>query len=133
MGAMPVVVFADGAAKGNPGPGGWGAIVVTPDGHVTELGGGAGHTTNNRMELSAGIEALRHVGPTSGPVGTVVTITGSGLTGATKVSFGGVKATSYAVDSGTQIHATVPVGAKTGPIAVSTAGGNSPAIRRKGY
>ncbi|OLC90518.1 MAG: ribonuclease HI [Deltaproteobacteria bacterium 13_1_40CM_3_71_4] len=68
MGAMPVVVFADGAAKGNPGPGGWGAIVVTPDGHVTELGGGAGHTTNNRMELSAGIEALRHVGPTSGPV-----------------------------------------------------------------
>ena len=68
MGAMPVVVFADGAAKGNPGPGGWGAIVVTPDGHVTELGGGAGHTTNNRMELSACIEALRHVGPTSGPV-----------------------------------------------------------------
>jgi len=59
MGAMPVVVFADGAAKGNPGPGGWGAIVVTPDGHVTELGGGAGHTTNNRMELTAAIEGLR--------------------------------------------------------------------------
>jgi len=65
---MPTVVFADGAAKGNPGPGGWGAIVVTPDGRVTELGGSEPHTTNNRMELSAAIEALRHVGPSPGPV-----------------------------------------------------------------
>jgi len=68
MGEMPAVVFADGAAKGNPGPGGWGAIVVTPDGQVTELGGGARHTTNNRMELAAAIEALRHLGPAAGPV-----------------------------------------------------------------
>src|SRR5947208_566865 len=58
MAETPIVVFADGAAKGNPGPGGWGAIVVTPEGRVTELGGGAGHTTNNRMELTATIEAL---------------------------------------------------------------------------
>jgi len=68
MAEMPIVVFADGAAKGNPGPGGWGAIVVTPDGQVTELGGGTGHTTNNRMELTAAIEALRHVGRSAGPV-----------------------------------------------------------------
>jgi ribonuclease HI len=68
MAEMPTVVFADGAAKGNPGPGGWGAIVVTPAGHVTELGGGARHTTNNRMELTAAIEALRHVGASAGPV-----------------------------------------------------------------
>jgi len=68
MAEMPTVVFADGAAKGNPGPGGWGAIVVTPDGHVTELGGGAPHTTNNRMELTAVIEALRHVGAAPRPV-----------------------------------------------------------------
>jgi ribonuclease HI len=68
MAEMPTVVFADGAAKGNPGPGGWGAIVVTPDGRVTELGGGAPHTTNNRMELTAAIEALRHVGTAAGPV-----------------------------------------------------------------
>jgi len=67
-GAMPVVVFADGAAKGNPGPGGWGAIVATPDGRVTELGGGARHTTNNRMELTAAIEGLRHVAPSTDPV-----------------------------------------------------------------
>jgi ribonuclease HI len=68
MAEMPTVVFADGAAKGNPGPGGWGAIVVTPAGAVTELGGGARHTTNNRMELTAALEALRHVGPSAGPV-----------------------------------------------------------------
>jgi ribonuclease HI len=58
---QPLVVFTDGAAKGNPGPGGWGAIVVTPEGHVTEIGGGAVHTTNNQMELTGAIEALRHV------------------------------------------------------------------------
>jgi ribonuclease HI len=62
------VVFTDGAAKGNPGPGGWGVIVVTPDGHVTERGGGAAHTTNNQMELTGAIEALRHVQRTPGPV-----------------------------------------------------------------
>ena len=65
---MPIVVFADGAAKGNPGPGGWGAILVTPTGQVTELGGGAGHTTNNRMELTAAIEALRALRGVPGPV-----------------------------------------------------------------
>jgi ribonuclease HI len=54
------IVFTDGAAKGNPGPGGWGAIVVTPDRFVTELGGGSPHTTNNKMELSGAIAALAH-------------------------------------------------------------------------
>ena len=61
--------------------------------------------------------------PPSGPVGTQVTITGTGLTGASKVTFGGVKATSYTVNSGTQITAAVPTGAKTGKIGVTTAGG----------
>ena len=58
-GHSPIVVFTDGAAKGNPGPGGWGAIVVTPDEHVTELGGGSPHTTNNKMELCATSPASR--------------------------------------------------------------------------
>ena len=58
---MPIIVFTDGAAKGNPGPGGWGAIVVADDHHVTELGGGSPHTTNNKMELSGVIAALQHV------------------------------------------------------------------------
>jgi ribonuclease HI len=52
------VAFTDGAASGNPGPGGWAAILVRPDGHVTELGGGDAHTTNNRMELTGAIRAL---------------------------------------------------------------------------
>ena len=55
----PIVVFTDGAAKGNPGPGGWGAIVVTPAGEVRELGGrAAAATTTNKMELTGAIEAL---------------------------------------------------------------------------
>ena len=73
-GHSPIVVFTDGAAKGNPGPGGWGAIVVTPDEHVTELGGGSPHTTNNKMELGGVIAALRHV---AGQPGPVVIYTGS--------------------------------------------------------
>jgi ribonuclease HI len=59
MHEQPIVVFTDGAAKGNPGPGGWGAIIVLPEGDVTELGGRAeGATTNNRMELTGAIQAL---------------------------------------------------------------------------
>jgi ribonuclease HI len=55
----PIVAFTDGAAKGNPGPGGWGVVVVTPAGDVTELGARAPTTTtNNRMELTGAIEAL---------------------------------------------------------------------------
>ena len=64
----PLILFTDGAAKGNPGPGGWGAIVVTPDHHVTELGGGSPHTTNNKMELGGAIAALRHVADRPEPV-----------------------------------------------------------------
>jgi len=65
---LPIIVFTDGAAKGNPGPGGWGAIVITSEHHVTELGGGSPHTTNNKMELGGAIAALQHVANQSGPV-----------------------------------------------------------------
>lgn len=60
-------VFTDGAAKGNPGPGGWGAIIVTPD-FVTELGGGSPHTTNNKMELSGAIAGLEEIVSVGGSV-----------------------------------------------------------------
>jgi ribonuclease HI len=50
-------IFTDGACSGNPGPGGWGAILRT-DGHEKEIWGGEPHTTNNRMELIAVIRAL---------------------------------------------------------------------------
>jgi ribonuclease HI len=52
-----VSIWSDGACSGNPGPGGWGAVLMW-DGHVRELKGGAAETTNNRMELTAAIEAL---------------------------------------------------------------------------
>ncbi len=52
------LIFCDGACSGNPGRGGWGAIIVSPEGHVTELGGSQALTTNNKMELTAVIEAL---------------------------------------------------------------------------
>ncbi len=53
-----MTVYADGACKGNPGPGGWGALLLSGD-HRKELHGGEPHTTNNRMELTAAIESLR--------------------------------------------------------------------------
>ena len=52
-----VVIYTDGACRGNPGPGGWGAILISGD-HERELCGGELATTNNRMELMAGIQAL---------------------------------------------------------------------------
>jgi ribonuclease HI len=52
-----VVIYTDGACKGNPGPGGWGAWLVA-GAHEKELFGGERSTTNNRMELTAVIEAL---------------------------------------------------------------------------
>jgi ribonuclease HI len=55
--ARPVVIYTDGGCKGNPGPGGWGALMIY-NGHERELWGGDPHTTNNRMELMAAIVAL---------------------------------------------------------------------------
>ena len=52
-----VDIFTDGACRGNPGPGGWGAVLRS-GGHEKELCGGERDTTNNRMELTAAIEAL---------------------------------------------------------------------------
>jgi ribonuclease HI len=63
-----IIVFADGASRGNPGPGGWGAIVAFPEGEVVELGGGHPHTTNNRMEMTAALMALRLVRDRPEPV-----------------------------------------------------------------
>jgi ribonuclease HI len=54
-----VTIYTDGGADPNPGPGGWGAVLVHPaSGRIEELSGGEPHTTNNRMELTAAIRAL---------------------------------------------------------------------------
>ncbi len=53
-----IVIYTDGACSGNPGPGGWGALLEWRE-HNREISGGERHTTNNRMELTAAIRALQ--------------------------------------------------------------------------
>lgn len=53
-----VTIYTDGACSGNPGPGGWGAVLFYGE-HKKEMSGSADNTTNNRMELTAAIEALK--------------------------------------------------------------------------
>jgi ribonuclease HI len=55
--AETIYIYSDGACKGNPGAGGWGALLVT-NGHRKEICGGEANTTNNRMEMTAVIRAL---------------------------------------------------------------------------
>jgi ribonuclease HI len=62
-----ILIFTDGAAKGNPGRGGFG-VVISEDGKITEKGGFKEHTTNNEMELKAVVEALKAVAPKKVPV-----------------------------------------------------------------
>ena len=67
----PIEIYTDGACRGNPGPGGWAALLYYSSSHdpeVEELGSGVPYTTNNQMELQAAIAALRHLG--SPPSGT---------------------------------------------------------------
>ena len=58
VGVPHVTIYTDGACRGNPGPGGWGALLRFGP-HERELSGGERETTNNRMELQAALEALR--------------------------------------------------------------------------
>lgn len=60
-----ITIFTDGSSRGNPGPGGWGSVVVDGD-TITELGGGEKKTTNNRMELMAAAEGIAHTEKHSG-------------------------------------------------------------------
>jgi ribonuclease HI len=55
-----VKIYTDGAAKGNPGSAGWGAVFIMGK-NVFEIGGGVEHATNNQMELTAPIEALKYI------------------------------------------------------------------------
>lgn len=55
-----ITIYTDGAASGNPGKAGWGVVFLMED-KIWELGGGSKHATNNQMELTAGIEALKYL------------------------------------------------------------------------
>ena len=63
-----ILLFTDGASKGNPGPGGYGAILVFPEGRVKELGEGFREVTNNQMELLATIEGIKEIEGIPGPL-----------------------------------------------------------------
>lgn len=63
-----IVIFTDGACSGNPGPGGWGAVLILPEGRVRELGGAERPTTNNRMEMAGALFALKAVADRPEPV-----------------------------------------------------------------
>ena len=60
MNKKEIIIFTDGASRGNPGPGGFGAVIVRDD-KVFELGGAEKNTTNNRMELTAAIKSLAEI------------------------------------------------------------------------
>ncbi len=74
---------------------------------------------------AASAPSITSFAPASGKVGDTVVVTGTNLTGATVVRFGGTAAPTFTVDSATQITATVPAGAHTGPIAVTAPGGSA--------
>jgi uncharacterized repeat protein (TIGR03803 family) len=95
-----------GATKGK-------VTVVTPTGTLT---------SNKVFRVVPIILSFK---PTSGKVGASVVITGSGLTQASKVTFGGGKAATFTVNSDSQVTAIVPAGAKTGKIAITTPGGTA--------
>ena len=83
---MPdLFAYTDGACSGNPGPGGWGAVLIARDGDAVvkerDLKGGEAHTTNNRMELLAAINALEAlVGPSTLTVVTDSSYVKDGIT-----------------------------------------------------
>src|SRR5436190_1814412 len=90
-------------------------------GSVTVTTGTTTLTSNNKFRVTPTFPSFN---PTSGPVGTPVVLTGTGLTQTTKVTFGGVRATAVTVNSDTQVTANVPTGAVTGKIAITTLGGS---------
>ena len=103
-------------------------VVVPADASTGKLtvvtGAGSGQSATNFKV----VPKLTSFGPASGPVGTSVTIAGSGFTDVTAVKVGGVAAVGYSVDSSAQITATVPAGAVTGRVSVVTAGGTATSL-----
>ncbi len=84
-----ITIFSDGAAKGNPGPGGFGVVILVKD-RVIELGGHKARTTNNEMELAAVVAALAEVASIGQPV-AIYTDSKYVVAGATGWIFGWVK------------------------------------------
>ena len=112
--AKPTVVSSTYLTAAVPNGAATGSVTVTTSGVTL--------TSNRIFRVTPQIRSFK---PTSGAVGTVVTITGVSLIQTKKVTFGGVSATSFTVTSDTQVNATVPTGAKTGKIVITTPGGTA--------
>jgi hypothetical protein len=91
-------------------------------GHVTVLEPGGNLASPQTFKV---VPTISGFAPSSGPVGTSVLITGTSLSQTTAVKFGAVKAPVFTINSDTQLTATVPSGAKTGKIVVTTKGGTA--------
>ena len=100
------------------------ATVQTNDttGKITVLEPGGNLSTPQNYNVIPTISGFK---PPSGPVGTQVVISGTSFKQTTTVTFGGVKATAFSIDSDSQVTATVPTGAKTGKIGITTKGGKA--------
>src|SRR6266511_962048 len=114
--ASPVTVNSQGTRIDTKVPTG------ATTGKITVTTPGGTDTSKASFTVTVPAPTISSFSPTSGRTGTAVTITGTAFTGATAVRFGGVRA-SFVVNSVTQIIATVPVGAVTGKISVTTPGG----------
>jgi hypothetical protein len=97
---------------------------------VTAAGGTATSPTSFTVTVATPAPTIASFTPTSGPVGTTVTISGTNFTGASAVAFNGVSATKFTAMSSTQITAMVPNGATSGPVTVTTAGGTATSGKR---
>ena len=91
-------------------------------------GGDYGSMGGWSLDITTNGPTISSFTPTNGPAGTQVVITGTNFTGATGVTFGGIAASVFTVNSATQITATVPTGAKTGAISVTTTNGSGDSL-----
>jgi uncharacterized repeat protein (TIGR03803 family) len=111
------------------------AFTVVSDTYMTAVVPGNGTTTHVKVVTPTGalvsnkvfrvIPTITSFTPTTGIIGTTVVITGTSLTQTSRVTFGGVAATAFTVNSDTQVTVTVPTGAITGKIAITTPGGTA--------
>jgi subtilisin family serine protease len=140
-GSPPTRLFAtDGAADdelGWAGPQRWPAFAATTDGSLIDTTISPENIANrtypndrigyefSTVPTTPPTPTITGLSPASGAIGTPVTITGTNFRGASTVSFNSTLASSYTIESATQITATVPEGATTGPISVTTRGGTA--------
>lgn len=99
--AKDFIIYTDGACSGNPGPGGWAAIVLNSKDEVCELGGGAQNTTNNRMEMTGALEALRSISEKPGNI-TIYTDSTYLIRGITQWAWGWRK-NNWKTSAGTEV------------------------------